>query len=89
MFENVQFFSHLHLKYAESGNMTQKFLFLKISIWVSKTQNFMLISISLMPTQTNAPKKARAKYFLFCAFLRGFLLLTFVRGISESRHQGI
>jgi hypothetical protein len=35
-------------------------------------------------------KKARAKnyanleYFRFCAFFRGFLLLTFVRGISES-----
>jgi hypothetical protein len=27
--------------------------------------------------------------FSFCAFFRGFLLLTFVRGISESRHQQI
>ncbi len=27
--------------------------------------------------------------FRFCAFFRGFLLLTFVRGISESRHQRI
>ncbi len=40
-------------------------------------------------------KKARAKnnanfeYFRFCAFFRGFLRLTFVRGISESRHQRI
>jgi hypothetical protein len=40
-------------------------------------------------------KKARAKnyanleFFHFCAFFQGFLLLTFVRGISESRHQRI
>jgi hypothetical protein len=40
-------------------------------------------------------KKARSKnyanleYFRFCAFFCGFLLLTFVRGISESRHQRI
>jgi hypothetical protein len=27
--------------------------------------------------------------FGFCAFFRGFLLLTFVRGISKSRHQPI
>jgi hypothetical protein len=29
MFENVQFFSHLHLKYAKSAIMTQKKSFLK------------------------------------------------------------
>jgi hypothetical protein len=29
MFENVQFFSHLHLKYAKSAIMTQKIFFLK------------------------------------------------------------
>ncbi len=29
MFENVQFFSHLHLKYAKSAIMTQKFFFLE------------------------------------------------------------
>jgi hypothetical protein len=29
MFENVQFFSHLHLKYAKSAIMTPKFFFLK------------------------------------------------------------
>ena len=40
-------------------------------------------------------KKARAKncenfeYFRFCAFFRDFLLLTFVRGIPESRRQRI
>ncbi len=35
MFENVQFFSHLHLKYAKSAIMTQNFFFLRISIWVT------------------------------------------------------
>ncbi len=41
-------------------------------------------------------KKARSKklcefgvFFIFVHFFRGFLLLTFVRGISESRHQRI
>ncbi len=29
MFENVQFFSHLHLKYAKSAIMTQNIFFLK------------------------------------------------------------
>jgi hypothetical protein len=29
MFENVQFFSHLHLKHAKSAIMTQTFFFLK------------------------------------------------------------
>jgi hypothetical protein len=29
MLENVQFFSHLHLKYAKSAIMTQKKFFLK------------------------------------------------------------
>ncbi len=29
MFENVQFFSHLHLKYDKSAIMTQKKFFLK------------------------------------------------------------
>ena len=32
---------------------------------------------------------ANFEYFGFCAFFRGFLRLTFVRGISESRHQQI
>jgi hypothetical protein len=29
MFENVQFFSHLHLKYAKSAIMTQTIFFFK------------------------------------------------------------
>jgi hypothetical protein len=45
MFENVQFFSHLHFKIAKSAIMTQKFFFLKnINMGIKKTQNFMLIS---------------------------------------------
>ncbi len=51
MFENVQFFSHLHLKYAKSAIMTEKKFFLKnIIMGIKKMQNFMLISNSLMPT---------------------------------------
>ncbi len=51
MFENVQIFSHLHLKYAKSAIMTQKIFFLKnINKGIKKTQNFMLISNSLMMT---------------------------------------
>ncbi len=51
MFENVQFFSHLHFKIAKSAIMTQKIFVLKnINMGIKKTQNFMLISNSLMPT---------------------------------------
>jgi hypothetical protein len=42
--------------------MTQKnFFLINVNMGIKKTQNFMLISNSLMPTETNAPKKARAK----------------------------
>ncbi len=45
MFENVQFFSHLHFKIVISAIMTQKKFFLKnIIMGIKKTQNFMLIS---------------------------------------------
>ncbi len=51
MFENVQFFSHLYLKYAKSAIMTQKIFFLiNIIMGIKKTQNFLLILNSLMPT---------------------------------------
>jgi hypothetical protein len=37
MFENVQFFSHLHFKIVKSAIMTQKFFFLKnINIGINK-----------------------------------------------------
>ncbi len=59
MFENVQFFSHLHFKIAKSAIMTQKIFFLKnIIMGIKKTQNFMLISNSLMPAVRNAPNKS-------------------------------
>ncbi len=59
MFENVQFFTHLHLKCAKNAIMTQKNLFLKnIITGIKKTQNFMLISNSLMPAPRNAPNKS-------------------------------
>ncbi len=59
MFENVQFFSHMHFKIAKSAIMTQKKFFLQnINMGIKNTQNFMLISNSLMPTLKNAPKKS-------------------------------
>jgi hypothetical protein len=59
MFENVQFFSHLHFKNAKSAIMTQKNFFLKnINMGIKKTQNFMLISNSLMPAFRNVPNKS-------------------------------
>jgi hypothetical protein len=59
MFENVQFFSHLHLKYAKSAIMTPKNFFLQnIIMGIKKTQNFMLISNLLMPAFRNAPNKS-------------------------------
>jgi hypothetical protein len=59
MFENVQFFSHSHFKIAKSAIMTQKKIFLQnINMGIKKTQNFMLISNSLMPAFRNAPNKS-------------------------------
>jgi hypothetical protein len=49
------FFRICILRY-KSAIMTQKFFFLKnINMGIKKTQNFMLISNSLISTQTNAP----------------------------------
>ncbi len=66
----------------------------KISIWVSKQRRILCwFQIRWCRLKQMPLKKARAKklfeFFRFCAFFRGFLLLTFVRGISESRHQWI
>jgi hypothetical protein len=59
MFENLQFFSQLHFKIAKSAIMTQKKFFLKnIDMGIKKTQNFMLISNSLLPAFRNAPNKS-------------------------------
>ncbi len=52
-------FSHLHFKIAKSAIMTQKKIFLKnINTGIKKTQNFMLISNSLMPAFRKAPNKS-------------------------------
>jgi hypothetical protein len=59
MFENVQFFLHLHFQIAKSAIMTQNIFFLKnINVGIRKTQNFMLISDLLMPAFRNAPNKS-------------------------------
>jgi hypothetical protein len=94
MFENVWFFSHLNLKYAKSAIMTQKNFSSKISIWVSKNAEFYAdfkfvdADLNKCPQKKLEPKNyANFEFFRFCAFFRVFLLLTFVRGISESRHQ--
>ncbi len=96
MFENVQFFSHLHLKYTNSANMTPKnFFFKNINMGIKKRRILCWFQIrwcrlKQMPLKKLAPKNyANLEFFRFCAFFRGFLLLTFVRGISESRHQQI
>jgi hypothetical protein len=52
IFENVQFFSHLHLKYGKS------FFLKNINMGIKKTQNFMLLSNSLMPALKNALNKS-------------------------------
>ncbi len=66
----------------------------KISIWASKTRRILCWFQILWCRLKRMPlKKARAKklceFWVFSFFFRGFLLLTFVRGISESRHQWI
>ncbi len=96
MFENVQFFSHLHFKIAKSAIMTQQNFSWKISLWVSKKRwIFCWFQIRWCRLEQMPLRKARAKklyelwVFRFCAFFRGFLLFISVRGISESRHQRI
>ncbi len=62
MFENVQFFSHLHFKIAKSAIMTQKIFFLKIIIMgIKNMQNFMLISNSLMLSEMPLTKVKKQK----------------------------
>ncbi len=68
----------------------------KISIWVIKKRRILCwFKIRWCRLKQMPLKKARAKklcefwVFPFCPFFRGFLHLTFVRGISESRHQHI
>jgi hypothetical protein len=58
MFENVQLFSHLHLKYAKSAIMTHNIFFLQNINMGKKKQNFMLILNSLMPAFKNGLHKS-------------------------------
>ncbi len=51
---------------------------------------FVDADLNKCPRKKLEPKNyANFEYFRFCAFFRGFLLLTFVRCISESRQQQI
>ncbi len=55
----IVFFAFAFKKVAKSAMMTQKLFFLKnINMGIKKTQNFMLISNSLMPAFRNAPNKS-------------------------------
>ncbi len=94
MFENVQFFSHLHLKYAKSAIMTQKFLSWKISIWVSKNAEFYADFKFVDAGFQKCPKqKLKAKNHEKMhknentQNSHGFLDLAFFRGICLSRHK--
>ncbi len=89
-------FSHLHFKIAKSAIMTQKIFSWKMSIWVLKTRRILCwfqirwCRLEQMPLKKLESKNyANFEFFRFGAFFRGFLFLTFVRGISESRHQWI
>jgi hypothetical protein len=88
MFESVQFFSHLHLKYAKSAIMTPKNFSGKISRWVSQKHKiscwFQIHScwLSEMPLIKVKSKKPRKMHknkniqishsFLATAFLGAF-----------------
>ncbi len=76
--------------------MTRKFIFWKIPIWISKKPRILCwfeihwFRLKQMPLKKLEPKNyANLEYFCFCAFFRGVLLLTFVRGIFERQHQRI
>jgi hypothetical protein len=58
MFENVQFFSHLHFKIAKSANMTQKFFWEKYQYGYQKNAEF-YADFKFVDADLN--KKARAK----------------------------
>ncbi len=96
MFENVQFFSHLHLKYAKSAIMTQKFFSWKISIWVSKKCKILCwfqirwCRLSEMPlTKVKSKKPRKMHKNEKTQNSHSFLAPAFFRGICLSRHQRI
>jgi hypothetical protein len=52
--------------------------------------HFKIAKSAIMTLKKLEPKNyANFEYFRFCAFFRGVLLITFFRGISESRYQQI
>ncbi len=66
----------------------------KISLWVSTNAEFYAdfkfvdADLNKCPYKKLEPKNyANFEYFRFCAFFHGFLLLTFVRSISESINE--
>jgi len=78
------FFLHLHFQIAKSAIMTQNIFFLKnINMGVKKRRILCWFQIrwcrlKQMPlNKARAKKLCKFKYFRFCAFFRGFLLLTF------------
>jgi len=61
MFENVQFSSHLHLKYAKSAMMTQKIFFEKYQYGYQKNAEFYADFKFVDADLNKCPKIARAK----------------------------
>ena len=64
MFENEQFFSHLHFKIAKSAIMTQKIFFLKnINMGIKKTLSEMpLTKVKSKKPRKNAQKRKYSKF---------------------------
>ncbi len=79
MFENVQFISHLHIKYAKSAIMTQKNFFLKninmgikkrrILCWFQirwcRVSEMPLTKVKRKKPRKNAQKRKYSKFALF------------------------
>jgi hypothetical protein len=83
MFENVQFFSHLHLKYAKSAIMTQNIFFFKNNnLDIKKRRILCWFQIRWCRLKQMPLKKLEPKNYANFEYFR-FLLLTFVMGIYE------
>ncbi len=75
MFQNVQFFSHLHLKYAKSAIMTQKkFFFKNINMGIKNAEfyadfKFVDDDLNNCPQKKLEPKNyANLSFFVFVHF---------------------
>jgi hypothetical protein len=62
MFENVQFFSHLHLKYAKSAFMTQKLFLGKYQYGYKKNAEMPLTKVKSKKPRKNAQKRKYSKF---------------------------